>query len=78
MSKKYKYVCVNVNDAGSWLLYGDPLRDKTKTPAIDSLPVLLEDGWIPVREIPAGHVKRKRGFSNENDPVCLVLLEKEV
>ena len=62
--KKYCYVVVGSNG------FSLSLRDLADTKdQWNQLPMMLEDGWTPLREIPMG--------SGPNGAWCLILLEKE-
>lgn len=66
--KQYMYVIVN-NAGHSWAALhaadGDPARETTGS----VLPLLLQDGWVPVRETPMGGGTSSLAHS-------LILLEK--
>jgi hypothetical protein len=76
---QYRYIVVELRDGGSWHLYGDKDRPRSKPYTIESmgvLPELLNDGWIPIREVPVGTANI--GITRSDvQAYCLVLLSKE-
>jgi hypothetical protein len=74
--RNLKYVVLDARSGGSWLLYGDGGRPEDLQPEYcDTLPRLLEEGWIPVREVPVGAAAEGVFNISVQAPV-LILLEK--
>jgi hypothetical protein len=68
--KQYCYVVMN-NAGHSWIALSAAEPDGSKEPTSPSLPQLLEEGWVPVRETPMGGGTSPLAHS-------LILLEKTV